>query len=264
MERLDIFFNAIDATEEMSDYTVDTFTEAFTGGGFIYIGFRKPINSIYLGLSTPSDAKLSIQAFRFTTTFEEMDIIDRTSGLTRSGFIKWDRSTGQENKTTVNGLNRFWYRIDVPEPTAELVFTGVNIVFSDYNDLKEEFPNITEYLPTGQQSFIGFHQAARKQIIQTLSNRGRRVYGDGPKKIDQWDLLNFSEIRQAAKFLALSKLFFWLSDQVDDKWHQHARSFMSLYGQQFENFFLSIDKNDDGLEQVSEKQALSTARIIRA
>lgn len=274
-DKLTLFFNATNYSENLYDYSVDTVTEAFTGGGFIYVGYDKPINSIYVELSTPSATPLSISLDVFTTSFVTKTFNDRTKGLSRSGFITWDRSTGTEKKTTVNGVNLYWYRITVPQPAAALVFKGINVVFADDNDLKEEFPTLTDYYPTGQTSFIVFHQAVRKHIIQTLRNRGRTI-ATGPGnsggnsnnatrvKFDQWDLLDVEEIRQAAKFMALHKIFSWLSDSPDDKWKQKADEAYSNYGQQIDTFYLSVDDNNDGVAQSSEIQAVDSVRIVRA
>ena len=81
--------------------------------------------------------------------------------------------------------------------------------------------------------------------------------------LDQFDLHNFDEVRQAAKYLALANIFYNESDSVDDKWKQKADGFMDKYSKAISLNFLSIDDNDDGVEQSSESNAIQFIKVER-
>jgi hypothetical protein len=133
-------------------------------------------------------------------------------------------------------------------------------VFSSDEDLKEEFPNILDLRADDTQSLIGFHQATRNDIVTHFRNSGKTIHG---KALDQWDLLDISEVREAAKFLALSKIMSWRSDGVGDKFAEKAAFFMELYGNKINLAHLSLDNNDNGTTENSEKLAVAPTQMVR-
>jgi hypothetical protein len=62
------------------------------------------------------------------------------------------------------------------------------------------------------------------------------------------------EIREAAIFLALSKIFFNLSDSPDDHWWIKYREYADKYEAKMTVARLSIDTDDDGITDEDEKQ----------
>jgi hypothetical protein len=97
-----------------------------------------------------------------------------------------------------------------------------------------------------------------------MRNKGKQVSNLGyPKMLDQFDLHNYEEVKQASKYKALATIFFNESDSVDDKWYQKAKDFDRLYSESICLNFLSLDENDDGKEEVDEVQALQYIKIQR-
>jgi hypothetical protein len=137
---------------------------------------------------------------------------------------------------------------------------GVNIVYADDNQLAAEVRIINDYLAEGDTSFIAYHLAARDDIVQTLRNGGniKQVPDNNNEGFDfmfsidrtiqmnKWDLLDVGEITQAAKYLCLAKIFFDVSENVDDKAYIRWRDYMDKYGQAFRLYYLSLDLDDDG------------------
>ena len=81
--------------------------------------------------------------------------------------------------------------------------------------------------------------------------------------LDQFDLHNFDEVRQASKYLALANIFFNESDAVDDKWQQKGDGFLRKYADAINLNFLSIDENDDGTMQNSESNSVQFIKVLR-
>ena len=73
------------------------------------------------------------------------------------------------------------------------------------------------------------------------------------ENLTKWDILDTGEINQAAKFLCLSKIFFDVSENPDDKHYQRYMNFDQKFGEAFKLYLLSLDTNDDGVEDDTEK-----------
>ena len=67
-----------------------------------------------------------------------------------------------------------------------------------------------------------------------------------------WDLFDITEIRQAAKNLAVSNIYYSLSDSPDDKYEKEAVRFRVKYERNIDLAHLSLDLNNDGKQQVNE------------
>lgn len=262
---LKIFKGTKDLSITLENYISGEFTEDFTTSEFFHIGYFKPIDALYIELLAQNEENNLILEYFDGTSWVAISTIDKTLGLKKSGFITWNRNIDNQVKNTFNGQELYWYRlsVDTNNITAFSV-KGINLVFSDDNDLKESYPGIMEYMPDGASSFISFHLSARNQILTYLRNKGKSVSTLGVKKIlDQFDLHNYEEVRQASKYKALATIFFNESDNVDDKWYQKAKDFDRLYSESINLNFLSIDENNDGKEEPDEVQALQYVKIQR-
>lgn len=167
--------------------------------------------------------------------------------------------------------------LPVPEGTIiynKVAIKGSNIVFSNDDDLKIDYPRIYDFLDPDLTSFINFHVAARDEIVQRLRAGGEAVYaelgqsqstaflnGSSIRQINKWDFLDIEEIRQAAKFLTLAKIFFYVSENNEDKAFTRYTNYMSMFAQAFKNFYLSLDTDDDGNADNFESMDLNDIRI---
>lgn len=253
-----------DHSVNMADYMRDSATLAMVAGtDYLYIGFRKPINSVYAEVTTvdASNSELTIQAYN-GTSWASIDSRDETNGMARSGFISWNRA--DLNEVEVDSTTLYWIRLSYDNGnTATLA--GLNLVFSDDQMLKTEFPSINDprIIPSGQVSNIVHHVSARNLIVQTLRNEGNIKIDSNNQyeNITQWDLLDIYEIREAATYLALSKIFFVLSDDVEDNWWSKHKEYMIMYNKTFATARLSLDTDDDGIKDDTEN--LVTRKSIR-
>lgn len=268
--RLEIYFNTTkisDRVENFMDdaYDIATFTK---DSDFIYVGYEKPINSLYFEAyqAAPVRNQALIEYFNGSWT-SVGDFRDDSNGLERPGFMIWNRDLTNQVKNTYEGKSLFWYRISLKTVDAEdLSIKGINLVFSDDRDLQSEYPSINDH-KGDLRSFVGFHQAARDEILTDIRNRGKTVKKEDQfyKKIDQFDLMDFEEVRQASKFKALEKLFFWLSDANDDRYGGRMAYYKRKYEDAKQQAFLTLDSNNDGKVDIEEQKegAYQTLRIIR-
>ncbi len=268
MNKLKVLYNLTDITNEVENYLVDTYPLTLLAGDEINVGYYKPINSLFLELNTANTNTSNTKVYYYNgTSYVTTVISDETRGLIRSGFISWDRNLTNDSESIIGTETMYWYKIKVDADTSAMVLAGLNLVFSSDSDLTEEYPSIMEMLPEGKQSFIGFQVASRKDIISYFKAQGKLISSGkaelSTKLVDQFDLLNYEEVRDASRFLTLSKIFYWLSDSVDDKWQQKAKMFESKYGDKISLVNLSLDKNDDGKAENNEVNAIQFVTIVR-
>lgn len=265
-----------DHSDKAHSYVRDTFVLDYTvSEDALYIGYTKPINVFYVELEVVNSvsAALTLQYYKggSTNAFTSVsNVIDDTDGLSRSGFVQWPRDLTDEAKTTVNNVEQYWYKLtwDATLTTATEV-KGINIVFSDDQDLKSRVPNITatKYLPTGENSHILAHVAARDEILQRLSNDGKfkANFSSGVlSELNQFDILNVNQLRNASKMYALYTIYDDLSDDPDDRAGERASQFLSSFNQIYNNIrFLDVDVDDDGKSDQYEEMASSSSELKR-
>lgn len=260
-----------DYTSKAASFGRDSFTFTFaTSEDAFYVGFYKPINVFYVNLETANTntSQLSIEYYN-GTAFSSLDgSHDDTSGFSRSGFIRWDRNQEDESKTTVNGLEKYWYKITTDSTTTALTFSGVNIVFSDDEDLKREMYEISDsgFYPGSETSHILTHVAARDEIIQELRADGRykEDFNTGKlKDITSFDLLDISQVKVASTYLTLSKILMASSDASDDIFMTKSSMYRSLYNKAMQTMYLSVDEDDDGILDRYEELAPNPMMLVR-
>jgi len=258
-----------DFSNEAVDYTRDEFDLVLTTDDKLYIGFSKPFNAAYLELNTANT-----NATTFTAEYNDgtnwvslATFFDESKGATRSGFFRWDKPTDWA-EATVDSKSRFFIRISTSaNMLAGTKFQGLNLVFSDDQDLKKLFPEVlsTSVLPSGAPSHILAHLAARDDIIQELRNKGYIINEGtlpGNKKVlTVWDLLDVEEIRRAAAYRALAQVYFEISDNPDDIYWAKYNDYLSKYSRMNLVTKLSVDTDNDGIKDTSEASAES--RMVR-
>lgn len=262
---LKILKNTTDVSLLLENYISDGYSSSFSTTDYFYVGYYKPINALYFELTTQNQTNSLITEYWNGSSWVVISTKDKTFGLKKSGFVTWERNIDDIALKTVEGSELFWYRFKISTNNiATLALKGINLVFSDDNDLKESYPDIMEYIPENSTSFIAYHQSARNHILTYLRNKGKTIKGKNAyKMLDQYDLHNFEEVRQASKYKTLAMIFYNESDQLDDKWYQKAKDFDRLYGESISMDFLSLDENDDGKIESSEQQKIQYIKVLR-
>lgn len=269
--KLKVYHNASDLSQQAFDFSRDAFSLTLLETDFLYVGFTKPINSIYIQINTPNLNANSINAeyYNGTTWVSISNFFDDSKGLTRSGFMSWDRNQVNQSQNTVNSESAYWVRLSCSADHSATSIQAINLVFADDNDLVNEVPEITDsnHL-AGKTSHILTHVAVRNQIIQDLNNKDFKKTNPttGLKEdLTCWDVLDVNQLKQAAIFLALSKIYFNFSDSPDDKYIQKSNYYQNQYKRAFELSSLALDSDDDGIEDNEETQTegFSVLRIKR-
>jgi hypothetical protein len=245
-------------TEKAADYLRDTFSlDLSSTEDYLYLGFVKPFNTCYVAFTTANTEANELSAEYYNgTSWVSLDLTDETLGFTRSGFLFWDKTNMKA--VTINGLEKYYIRIrPSADHDAETVVRGINLLFADDNALKQEFYDIDNesLLPAGETSQLVHHVGARNSLIQMLRNKGYMKQSSGSsalKQITQWDIMDVFQVKEAAVMLTLSKIFFTLSDSKDDTWWAKYTEYQDKFEEAFKLVLLSIDQNDDGIDDVQE------------
>jgi len=255
----------VNQSQDLNDYLRDGIAYTWVAAeDSLYIGLYKPFNQLYLEVETSplNGGSLSFSYYN-GASFVALNVLDDTKDLDRSGFLSWEKPDDWKS-TSINNEVKFWVKINYSvDDTFNL--KGLNIVFSDDNDLKAEVRKIDRYLASGDSSFIAYHVASKNEIIQSIRNSGNVTTNiNGVKhQFTPWDILKPDEIRQASKFLTLHKIFFDASDNVKDKSYQRSKDYHSEFGKAFKLFYKTFDKDDDGKVDNNERLALRTIRSLK-
>ena len=238
-------------------FTMDTPDE-------ILVGSYKPINHVFFAVDTANISTANMFVYFFNgITYQTLDIVDETRNLSRPGIVRWARNQS-EYKTTEFGKQLYWYKVKFDGLTNSILLNGIGVLFSADYDLIEEYPNIADMMPNSWTSFLKFHIAAKKEIMGFIRNRGIMVNTKGGQRIaTEDDILEPEELRDASKFMTLSKIFRWASDSVGDKWDSKAAFYEQKYGDQMSMINLSLDYNDDGKETIDEKDSVQSILLVR-
>ena len=263
-----------DKSFEAKDYDGDSFGLVLIAAeDKLLVGLEKPFNAFYVEMKTANTNAGKFTAKYFDENdlaFKTLTIQDESKMFTRSGFLLWDKPKSLTDNnlwkaTTIDGKKKFWLEL-----TPSVDFSGgtdvqgLNIVLSDDNDLIRERGNIVSQhaVDLGLTSWILKHVSSREELLQRLRNSGNRKIKteniDGEaiteiKDITVFDLHDFNQLRQASKLLTLAKIFIQeLSDEKDDKFDSIGKKFQENSDAAFNLFFLSLDFNDDGVEDHEE------------
>ena len=254
---LTVEFSSVSYSQDLSDFLIDEVPFAFDGINYLHIGYKKPFNDIYIELHTPVNSAPNNFEYYDGSTWNTLETIDETKGFAQSGFIFFTKPSDWA-AVDVNGLSKFYIRV-LKGNTETVTINGINTVFSNDNDLSEVYRKINSFKEQNDVSFIAHHQAARKDIIQLIRNgRKTKTTDEGIADVIVWDLLKRDQLRRASTYLALSSIFFNVSDSSDGKFYQLATDYRKQAQKAVEVYLLDIDKNDDG---ASDSNPLSQMQI---
>ena len=153
--------------------------------------------------------------------------------------------------TAVDGKEAFYIRLRPSADHSASSSRGINLVFSDDNALKQEFFDIDNqaFYRTGETSHLVHHVATRNVIVQQLRNQNYKKRAPGSstvQEINQWDLMDIFQVRQAATMLTLSKIFFLMSDSQEDTWWAKYEEYEKRYHKAMNLVRLAVDEDNDG------------------
>lgn len=244
-----------DYTEEAWDFDRDEFALALTTAQYLILGRTKKFNAVWFEMHTANTNAATITAEYWNgTAWTALTLyLEETKGLTRSGFVKWESPEDWE-ASTLNSVEKFYVRLVTSANfSAGTKIHGVNLVFSSDQDLKARRFDIADYLPenhagTSPSTFILSHVAAREEILQRFATDEKvKIDSDGRlRNLDQWDLFDINQIRNASIYYALYLIFQALSDTKEDKYDSLSAGYAADYEKALQVAILSYDADDDG------------------
>lgn len=265
--KLKIAHNSIDYSLKLERFTSPAQTLNLSVAP-IEISFYKPIKSLYLELvSREINETLVLQYWNGSAFVAVPGFEDYTMGLSASGYINIPEDVKQEPDTD----QLYKLRINTSGSPSALEVNGIGLVLSCDKDFSN-VPNVNDFLQENETSFIRWHEEATKMIVQRLRNSGKKIHRRdsqgrdiflNARQVEVWDLLDISEFREAAKYLALHLLFDSLSKSNEDYYAIKATRFHDRYEQNYNSNLVSIDLNDNGKTEPSEAAVVQFIRIHR-
>ena len=275
---LSFFHDGSDKSKEINPFGIE-YSMTLTSTGHLDIGFTKPINQIFVEIKTANtnNSTISIQKHN-GTTWVNTECLDQTNGFKKSGFIFFNEDD-QATKLNHNGIDQYWLRLKVSANTSAVLLNGINLVFCNLDDLRMEEPSIEKFYPREISSHIFSMVAARDYILRRINNSqpyayyllsinalAAQRYVD-VRNFNQFDIFDVNEIRDAAVFYTLHKIFSNRSDEQNDVYKQKADDYLAKFESSFKLWQgrkLTIDIDNDGGETATDKNAsIRTISITR-
>lgn len=275
--RFIIYFNSSNLSRACNQFTndIENITQETTDA--LYLITDTPVRNFYVDIPTPNESQATIKIELSTSTgwqrVTDIRLIDNTNGFKRSGFISinpddlgWQKDSYED---ATGFIMKITFDIDI-----EYSLNGFGIIFSDDNELKKEYNLISssDFL-LGASSHLLTHIAVRDSIVQQLNNQGinklnnDRTLAEGitrinalNKRLTPFDLYDIFEVRLAATYYAMCRIFNQVSDNPDDSWKVKSREYCKKGDEYLRLAFLSLF---DELNERKQKQAIGIVRMLR-
>jgi hypothetical protein len=146
----------------------------------------------------------------------------------------------------------FWHRFSVSVSTSAVVYRAISALFSDDRELKKEFPSImgTNFLLGGTTDHYLIHETCRNDIVQYFRKKGLRRLGADSfmKKFMAYDIMDVDEVRTAATYLALSKIFSNVANSAneEDNWLAKSKTYKKMAEEALNTAYITWDTVSDG------------------
>ena len=264
-----VLYEATDISFKVLSFARDTASTPVTTAQFIYFGLYKPFNHIYLEVGTANSnaSTMTIQYYNGSSYTSISRMLDDTQGLTRSGYISFDRPTDWA-LSTEGGESKYFIKISFSANlSAGTTIQGMNLVFSDDQDLKGVYPHVINYLTANETTFILRHENSRDLIIQELRNRGFQKKGANNsfyENLDAWDLLEINEVRLWSTYLTMANIFSSLQSNEGDVYKEKSEDYLKKAEFYKAGAYLTLDKDDDGvLDDAEQASDVTVRRLVR-
>lgn len=237
---------------------------------FLYFGRVKPFDALYIEMGAQPNNVASTMAVEYydgSAWVDVSNLSDDTLCFNRSGFVQFDKPEDWET-VLVGSHTQYFIRIAPSVNTRNnMHIQGMNILFSDDQDLNGVYPGIISYLNNTETSFVLRHENSRNLIVQDIRNRGftKKPAGiSGYEQLDEWDFLRIEECKQWSVYLTLSNIFSSLQSNDSDMYKEKADDYQQKADLYKAAFYLTLDKNDNGKPDAVETAGnIHTRRLVR-
>ncbi len=133
-------------------------------------------------------------------------------------------------------------------------------LFSSDQDLATWEPDIVKWVSKGRSSFLNIHREAQQQIIYWLDKEGYvNIYN---QKYDKFDIVDHSEVNEWASFLALSIIFWGISNKSDDVFLKKHYEYLGKTKDARARAVLRLDVDEDGAVDTGERLSISSGVVV--
>ena len=261
-----VFKGSTEYTSDIERAVDSPLTLSFTSGAAsIEVRSLKPLTKLFFDtLSNNDSTSLHVHYWDGSAfTSQVSNIVDNTKTFERYGFVSWTNPTSGMVKD--GDYYRYRFQLDGLSTSANIVFRFIGVVFCQEHDLLAECPDALEYRPDGDKTLNRFIISAKNDIVQNFRNKGNyvsSVSGVSARDLTEFDFNEPDQLKMAAVYLSLEKLFFWRSQDIDDKWIERSRAYNKKYGDSINVFFASIDSNGDGKSGALDNEFGITTGVI--
>lgn len=181
------------------------FTGLSANTDFIYFGQRHAFNNKYVSLvgagnTNPAKMKFEYWASDQWRTFHRP--ADGTNGFANSGWINWEERLEWTKRDTklipeFASLTQiddeywdqfFWMRISLDAAPTDFTVRNIKLMLADGSYFPQIYPELDQYLPTGQSDWMPQLELAKDFLIKELIQKNIISYEDQIKNIDDWTL----------------------------------------------------------------------------
>lgn len=220
--------------EDFSTTAFNFFKGTFNVEQALYVGFRKPLNTLYFAVKTGSSQDSMLEAHYWNGSWTGLELHDESEALSGSGFIRWQTPSDQ-TASEVNGKSLFWIRFNLAvDSPVEL--QGIGALLCSEEDLR----CVDFSLDDSPENILKAMVSARNLLCKEM-------------QVSAWDLLNFPDVTDAATFLSLSNVYANQSDRQDDHYMTLSKTYLGSYYSLKPKLGIHIDANDNGKPDDEEK-----------
>lgn len=273
-DNLSIFNEDKDLSFILSNFK-ETELVSLNESNYLYIGFSKPINTLYFDIEKESTLKSKIIIEKISNNvWSKVSSLDCTNSFNESGFIYLNEFK-EEQKTIINNQEMFWVRISSEAEISDIEFRFINLLFCDKKDLIKKDSTIHTFYPYDEndnkiKTHILALMAGRDWVTMEINKLGKFKSYNGIQAhlISYWDIMNINEVRDIAEDMALYTMYDNANDsegyyekQRDILLKRAVKNFNKFTG----GFLLTLDLNQDGKVDDNEKfqSTVIVQRVIR-
>jgi hypothetical protein len=216
-----------------------------------YIGFKKPFASRYFNLSVLNvvAATLSVKYWDGTDWESVEDLIDQTSGFTKSGFLSWQNQNDWRalKLAPISDVEHFWIQISVSANlTTETALQSVSNLFCDDNLLRAYYPELVtdaRYLPSGRTDFME-QMVAAKDLVVTRLKQDHLIK-------DESEVLDINEVAISATHATAWIILNPIARSDGEK--EMRNDAFAAFNRELNKVKLSLDLNNSGVIELQEE-----------
>ena len=185
--------------------------------------------------------------------------IDVTGSIYRDWYLDWEYSTAGSKtvnvRVTTDGVPV------ISSNTLTIISVVDDNLFSNDAQLTSIEEEILKYVKPGRNSFLNVHRKAQEIIMSEIDSRG--VLNSDGTKILISQIVELEDFSKWSGYIVLGLVYNDLSNSVDDKFADKARSYRRKEEFYRDKSFIRIDFDKDGISEVGETMAFSSVGMLR-